>query len=119
MVTEKSRPVIDRNQDRMTQDKSILITGIAGFVGLHLAESLSKSGVALFGTLRPDEDPARVKELIENANIAISEENLLPCDIRKRDSVWEIVREIDPHEIYHLAAVTFVPATDKNPWGTF
>lgn len=93
--------------------KSILITGISGFVGGHLAEYFHRvrPDVALHGLSRsvPSWDfvPAReslMKEIAFHAG-----------DMQDAPWVNATIREIDPDAIIHLAAQSSVAESWKNP----
>ncbi len=90
----------------------ILITGIAGFAGSHLAELLLGDGEEVFGTLLPGEST-------QNTESFKSHLRLFACDIRDADAVKKLVAEVKPEEIYHLAAIAFIPDSIDNPRLTF
>lgn len=91
--------------------ESVLITGVSGFVGRHLADALRKrGGVRIHGTiLSPDEirtgAPAEVK--------------LTECRLEDPVSVEAAVRQAGPSVVYHLAAQSSVPQSLADPVGTF
>ncbi|MBI4436605.1 MAG: GDP-mannose 4,6-dehydratase [Candidatus Omnitrophica bacterium] len=80
----------------------VLITGITGFVGSHLAEYLlTKKNVEVYGIERwrsKEDNILNIKEKIR----------LSYCDLRDASSVHEIIRKIKPERIFHLAAQSFV-----------
>jgi GDP-4-dehydro-6-deoxy-D-mannose reductase len=88
-----------------------LITGTGGFVGTHLARRLSqREDTELYGlTYLP---PERYPKLAE---IDIT---LQQADLTNPDAVDQILNEIRPDHIYHLAAQSFVPESYEDPWGT-
>ncbi len=73
----------------------ILITGAAGFVGGHLAESLLRDGHAVRGFVRPTKDTVALERL--GVEIARG-------DLADPASVEKAVEGCD--QIYHLAALT-------------
>jgi len=87
----------------------VLITGIEGFVGGHLTELvLGQKGVELFGTsleggLSPYLIPHR------------SAIDVRKVDVTDAQAVGALIRDIRPDRIIHLAALTYVPASMKNP----
>lgn len=90
----------------------ILITGITGFVGSHLAEScLAKPGVKVYGTVRPADAKAEVKN-IEPIKRKIG---LIACDLADENAACKVVKNVRPDIIFHLAAENFVPLSWKFP----
>ena len=67
-----------------------LVTGADGFVGRHLLEHLRSCGDDAVGVDRE-------------------------CDVTDIDSVTDVVREVLPNTIYHLAALTAVGASWSDP----
>ncbi len=89
--------------------KKILITGVTGFVGSHLAEFfLAKGNVEIFGI-------ERWRSRTENIDHIKDKLNFTECDIRDASSVKKAVQKIKPDQIYHLAAQSFVPASWSAP----
>ena len=86
----------------------VLITGIAGFVGSHLAELLLKWGEEVFGICLPDES-------LENIRGIKKELHLTNCDITDFDRLSSVVKRTNPDEIYHLAALSSVGKSFSHP----
>jgi len=89
-----------------------LITGISGFAGSHLAEYLLNKGYKVYGTFYD-------KSTFSNLDSFIDRITLYQCDIRNYDNLKKIIKKVQPDEIYHLAAISFVPTSLKNPKLTF
>jgi len=89
-----------------------LITGISGFAGSHLAEFLLDKEYKVFGTFYD-------KSTFSNLNGFIDKIRLFKCDIRNYDNLKKIIKKVKPDEIYHLAAISFIPIALKNPKITF
>ena len=89
----------------------ILITGINGFVGSHLAEYYLSQGDEVFGTYRIHHTGNELKN-IEGVKSKIK---LFDCDLRDRNSVFRVLNEVRPDVIHHLAAQSFVKASWDNP----
>jgi len=85
-----------------------LITGISGFAGSYLAEFLLNEGYEVFGTFYD-------KSTFSNLDDFIDKIILYQCDIRNYDSLKKIIKKIKPDELYHLAAISFVPTSLKDP----
>ncbi len=92
--------------------KRVLITGISGFVGSHLAEKLVNygEGIEIFGIVRRQSVPIKpnLRKII--SKIGIKEANLIDYP-----SIENAISEIEPHYIFHLAAQSFVPTSFNAP----
>ncbi|MBI1824561.1 MAG: GDP-mannose 4,6-dehydratase [Nitrospirae bacterium] len=92
--------------------KKVLITGISGFVGSHLAEFLLSTGKEVYGTYLEDESLGLLEGIREKLI-------LRPCLIQESEEIYQIIREISPDEIYHLAGMAFVVDAWQNPKEAF
>lgn len=87
----------------------VLITGITGFAGSHLADlCLSKEDVELYGIIR-------WRSRTENIEHIRDRINLLECDLRDSSSTRDVIEEVRPEYIFHLAAQSFVPTSWNAP----
>ncbi len=93
--------------------KRVLITGITGFAGSHLADYLlaDHPGVEIFGTYRWRSR----RENIEHLEGRI---RLLECDLTDGTSVHKALAASRPDAVFHLAAQSFVPASWAAPHQT-
>jgi len=86
----------------------ILITGGTGFVGSHLIQFLKAKTSEIFvlasGASASSRDPE-----VEHYRL----------DIRNRDEVNSVLRDVSPNQIYHLAGITTVDISRSNPRLTF
>jgi GDP-4-dehydro-6-deoxy-D-mannose reductase len=91
----------------------VLITGITGFAGSHLAEHLlaDRPGVEVFGTYRWRSR----RENIEGFEDRI---HLLECDLSDMTAVRNALAMSRPDAIFHLAAQSFVPSSWVSPLQT-
>ncbi|MEM7819487.1 MAG: GDP-mannose 4,6-dehydratase [Candidatus Aenigmatarchaeota archaeon] len=93
---------------------NILITGITGFTGSHLAEYIVKQpDVNVFGTIR-----GRHRQL-EFINHIKDKLTLLECDLTDTNAVIQTIDDCEPDMIFHLAAQSFVPTSWRAPQETF
>jgi GDPmannose 4,6-dehydratase len=90
--------------------KRALITGITGQDGSYLAELLLKEGYEVFGMVRRSSAPnvARIEHLLDHVT-------LKPADLLDQLSLLRLIDEVRPHEVYNLAAMSFVPASWDQP----
>ena len=87
----------------------VLITGITGFVGSHLAEFLlTQKGVEVFGTVR-------WRSKTDNIDHLKGRIKLFECDLRDAASVHQLIGQTRPERIFHLAGQSFVPMSWKAP----
>ena len=90
--------------------KRAIITGITGQDGSYLAELLLEKGYEVFGVVRRVSAPSlwRIEHILDRIQ-------LRPADLLDQLSLIRVVDEIRPHELYNLAAMSFVPASWDQP----
>ncbi len=87
----------------------ILITGIAGFIGSHLAEyCLTKPNVKLYGTFLAAKEVKNIEHLKKKITI-------LPCDLTKKEQVKKVLLKVKPDIIFHLAGQSHVSFSWQAP----
>ncbi|HEV8584476.1 MAG TPA: GDP-mannose 4,6-dehydratase [Methylomirabilota bacterium] len=86
----------------------ILVTGITGFVGSHLAEFALDRGADVVGALRWRSNTEHIDHLRERLT-------LVQSDLRDVSSTRELVERAAPDYIVHLAAQSFVAASWQTP----
>jgi GDP-4-dehydro-6-deoxy-D-mannose reductase len=90
----------------------ILITGITGFVGSHLAEYALARGAEVFGSVRWRSKTEHIDALRDRVT-------LIESDLRDLLSVRTVLEQARPDFIIHLAAQSFVHASWQTPTETF
>ena len=87
-----------------------LITGITGQDGSYMAELLLSKGYEVYGLVRRSslEKFDRIQHIAERLS-------LTEGDLTDQGSLDEAVQEIQPNEIYNLAAQSFVPVSWNQP----
>ncbi len=94
------------------EGKNVLITGIGGFVGSYLGESLLENGANVYGLIRRRADGAQIKNLNDRG---IGEEITgIGGDLTDITSLANALDMSDPDFIFHLAAQSFVPRSFEN-----
>ena len=90
--------------------KRALITGITGQDGSYLAELLLDKGYDVYGMARRLSAPNtwRIDHILDRVT-------LKPADLLDQLSMMRLIDEVRPHEIYNLAAMSFVPASWDQP----
>lgn len=97
-----------------TPTKKAIVTGITGQDGAYLAQLLLKQGYTVYGAYRRTSSVNfwRLAELdiLNHANV-----HLVEYDITDLGICIALVQKIEPHEIYNLAAQSFVGVSFEQP----
>ena len=103
-------PVCYRDQRMAAAPKRALITGITGQDGSYLAELLLEQGYEVFGLTRrlSASNYWRIEHLLDRLT-------LIPGDLLDQLSLIRVIDRVRPHELYNLAAMSFVPASWDQP----
>jgi len=90
--------------------KKALVTGITGQDGSYLAELLLEKGYRVYGMVRRSstEHFDRITHIMNNVE-------LVRGDLLDQLSLINLIKTIRPHEIYNLAAQSFVPTSFEQP----
>lgn len=90
--------------------KRALITGITGQDGSYLAELLLSEGYEVFGLTRrlSASNYWRIEHILDRVT-------LIPGDLLDQLSLIRVLDRVRPHELYNLAAMSFVPASWDQP----
>jgi len=90
--------------------RTALITGITGQDGSYLAELLLSKGYEVHGAFRraSTDTLERVAHLSDRLN-------LHQADLHDQGCLVHLLRDICPHEVYNLAAQSFVPTSWNQP----
>jgi len=98
------------------KNKSILVTGVSGFVGSHMAKYLLDEGADVFGLVRRKADGSLPQNL---EYLSIDKEvKLLEGDMRDISSLAFALDQAKPDIIFHLASQSFIPRSFSHPWET-
>jgi GDPmannose 4,6-dehydratase len=90
--------------------KKAIITGVTGQDGSYLAEFLLSKGYKVFGMVRRSstENFERIEHLRDKITI-------VQADLLDQLSLIELIENVEPDEIYNLAAQSFVPTSWNQP----
>jgi nucleoside-diphosphate-sugar epimerase len=73
--------------------KRALITGLSGFTGHYVEQELRAAGYQVFGTITPGHTPA---------------EGQFAVDLNDRAALAQVLQQVQPDVVAHLAAIAFV-----------
>ena len=92
--------------------KRILITGITGFVGSHMADYLINNveDAEIFAIRRWRSNDANIKHLYGNSKVSFIE-----SDLTDRGSLYRAIEEAKPDIVYHFAAQSFPETSFLTP----
>lgn len=92
--------------------KKAFVTGITGQDGSYLAELLLEKGYKVYGLTRrtSTQNFHRIEHIIDNPNL-----ELVSGDLIDQHSITIALKDIQPDEIYNLAAQSFVQASWTQP----
>ncbi len=85
-----------------------LITGITGQDGQHLAEFLHTKGYEIFGMVKGQNNPKAVQVAEEFPYV-----ELVSGDLQDLPSLVSVLEQVQPNEVYNLAAISFVALSFK------
>jgi GDP-4-dehydro-6-deoxy-D-mannose reductase len=90
----------------------ILITGVSGFAGSHLADYFLKDGRhEVYGTIKWRSNRDNIRHIEDKIQ-------LLECDIKDAFAMKSVIEAVKPDQIYHLAAQSYVPFSWRVPQET-
>lgn len=87
----------------------ILITGITGFVGSHMADYLLSKGLKVYGLKRWNLSRLR------NIRHILSEVELSDCDLTDSIGTRQVIEKIKPTKVFHFAAQSFISQSWNHP----
>lgn len=92
--------------------KKAFITGVTGQDGSYLADFLLEKKYEVYGLIRRTSTPIveRIENLLDNPHF-----HLVPGDLADSASLMQLMTEIQPDEVYNLAAQSFVKASWDQP----
>ena len=92
----------------------VLITGITGMVGSHLADYIVENhpDVEIFGLVR-------WRSPLDNIRGSLDNITLIQGELRDLSSMIKVIDEVRPDRIFHLGAQSFVPTSYHSPGDTF
>jgi GDP-4-dehydro-6-deoxy-D-mannose reductase len=95
---------------------NVVITGITGFAGSHLAEYLVRKGHQVRGLGAAQDSLTHLETLISEGYLQVND--IFLADLEDRAAIRHLLNPI-PDFLYHLAAQASVPRSWENPRETF
>jgi len=86
--------------------KKCLITGCEGFIGSHLVDLLLEKQLPIY---------AMVYDSTEKLDHVKNGITILECDLRKRERVEQIINDVKPNLVFHLAAQSLITVSWEHP----
>lgn len=92
--------------------KKAFITGVTGQDGSYLAELLLEKGYEVYGLIRRTSTPIleRIEKILDHPQF-----HLVSGDLGDSASLMHLMKDIQPDEVYNLAAQSFVKASWDQP----
>mmetsp|Transcript_49334 Transcript_49334/g.139249 ORF Transcript_49334/g.139249 Transcript_49334/m.139249 type:complete len:374 (+) Transcript_49334:1-1122(+) len=88
--------------------KRALVTGITGMLGSHIAEALLRRGYEVYGVIRARSNVRNIASF--SANITV-----LTAELTDSWHTVEIIKDVNPHYIFHFAAQAFNSMSYSEP----
>lgn len=90
-------------------EQKVLITGITGFVGSHMADYILNKNAKVYGLKRWNLSRLR------NVRHILFEVEFSDCDLTDPIAIQNIIKKIKPDKIFHFAAESFVSPSWTHP----
>lgn len=90
---------------------TVLITGVTGFIGSHLALRLANEGYEVSGVTKPS-----VSRNTRNMQEFLKDVTVFTCDISDFHAINNLIRSLDVDTVVHLAALSPVRDSFEKPF---
>lgn len=112
------RPTIHIDMENVRQilnDKVVMVSGAAGSIGSELVRQVQQYGPKVTILLEQAESP--LHDLTLDLNKQFPSAHFIPviADVRNRENLENIFREMHPDIVYHAAAYKHVPLMESHP----
>ena len=106
----EKRPKPKQDTEERQPRKTAVITGVTGQDGSYLAELLLDKGYEVIGVVRRTSHDSyeRIGHLLDRVHV-------VAADLLDQHSLTTVIRDAKPHEVYNLAAQSFVPTSWNQP----
>ncbi|MFT6289463.1 MAG: dTDP-glucose 4,6-dehydratase [Ilumatobacter sp.] len=96
-------------------DRRVLVTGAGGSIGSELCRQLHSFGLAELFMLDRDESGLHSTQMSIAGRPSLGSPSLVLADIRDRERIASVFRELRPDVVFHAAALKHQPLLEKNP----
>ena len=95
------------------QDKRVMITGISGFAGSHLAKKLLELNSKVYGLIRRHSVPE-----YPNISKIANRIELFEGNLSDSNSLLTMIKKFEPEVVFHLGAQAIVGYANRSPIST-
>ena len=104
--------IMSKKENSVYRERKCLITGINGQDGSYLAEFLLDKGYEVWGTVKrnsvSENQTSRIDHIFDNINLEYA-------DLTDMSSLVRVLKEVQPDEVYNLAAQSHVRVSFDQP----
>jgi FlaA1/EpsC-like NDP-sugar epimerase len=107
--------VIRSSSRSVVEGKRVLVTGAGGSIGSELCRQIDRFSPACIYLLDHDESNLHRLQLQLRGHGLLDGDDLIIADIRDRDRVRQLFRELRPEVVFHAAAHKHLPLLERYP----
>jgi len=112
----RAEVAIDRQSvSRVLTGRVVLVTGAGGSIGSELCRQILSYSPDRMVMVDRDETALQGVQLSVKGHGLLDDDNLVLADIRDRDRMVEIFRDVRPDVVFHAAALKHLPLLESHP----
>ena len=115
LMGRRSIPTDERQITDFIRGRRVLVTGAGGSIGSELARQLARYNPSRLVLLDRDESALHALQLTLDGSGSLESPDLVLADIRDRDAVLRVCKEVQPALIFHSAALKHLPLLERFP----
>jgi FlaA1/EpsC-like NDP-sugar epimerase len=112
------RRPLDTNIDEIANyihNRKVLVTGAGGSIGSELCKQIARFNPSHLYLLDRDETLLQMAEISISGNGLLDSDQIILADIRDKETVENVFKEVKPDVVFHAAALKHLPALEKFP----